>query len=349
MVATQALGGVRLPCASACHRVQAKGASAAVARTSPRRAAARLAVRVRAVSGEEAGEVAAALNGVHAQHTPPAAFHLPQLAWPGKGKPHPHRAALALALACALSCVLAPSALAASDASASLISQAISICLHLPVHLNAIVSAYGARTYALLFAIVFCETGLVVTPFLPGDSLLFAAGALAALGSLSLPLLMALLFAAAVLGDGVNYAAGKWLGAQAFSRYSSVFKPEYLAKTQAFFAKYGAKTVRRAPRTAQRTPDAASSQIVLARFVPIIRTFAPFVAGVGSMPFSTFALYNVAGAAVWVGSLTSAGFALGKVPMVKDNFALVTVAIILVSLLPVAWEVWEAKRSGHAA
>ena len=259
MMATQATCGVRLPCASSWSGVKATGSSVAVAmaRTSPRRAAARLVVRVRSVLGEEAAgkgttvQMAAALNGVHAERAPPAAFHQQQLAWQSKGKPH--RAVLALALACALSCVLAPSALAASDASASLVSQAISVCLHLPVHLNAIVSAYGARTYALLFAIVFCETGLVVTPFLPGDSLLFAAGALAALGSLSLPLLMALLFVAAVLGDGVNYAAGKWLGAQAFSRYSSVFKPEYLAKTQAFFAKYGAKTVRREARTAQRT------------------------------------------------------------------------------------------------
>ena len=236
---------------------------------------------------------------------------------------------LLAALAC---CTLAllPGAAHASAAAAAgdsgLLAVALSWILHLDKHLSALVAQYGVRTYALLFAIVFAETGLVVTPFLPGDSLLFAAGALAALGALSLPLLLGLLFVAAVLGDSLNYAAGKWLGARAFSQYARVFKPEYLAKTQAFFEKYGAKT------------------IVLARFVPIVRTFAPFVAGVGAMRYSTFAFYNVAGAAVWVSSLTLAGYALGNVPAVRNNFSLVTVAIILVSVLPLAVELWMAKH-----
>ena len=237
-------------------------------------------------------------------------------------------ALLLVALAC---CTLAalPGAAHASAAAArdsSFVSVALSWVLHLDKHLTSLVAQYGVRTYALLFAIVFAETGLVVTPFLPGDSLLFAAGALAALGSLSLPLLMGLLFAAAVLGDSVNYAAGKWLGARAFSQYAAVLKPEVLAKAQAFFEKYGAKT------------------IGLARFVPIVRTFAPFVAGVGEMRYSTFAFYNVAGAAVWVSSLTLAGFALGNVPAVRNNFSLVTVGIILISVLPLAVELWMAKH-----
>ena len=226
------------------------------------------------------------------------------------------------------------------------ITSAIDIFLNLDEHLKATMDAWGPWTYVLLFAIILCETGLVVTPFLPGDSLLFAAGALAALGSLSLPLLVGLLFVAAVLGDSLNYAAGKWLGAKAFTQHARVFKPEYLAKTQAFFAKYGAKTVR-LPCPGSR-PSHTPFQIVLARFVPIVRTFAPFVAGVGSMAYSTFAFYNVAGAAVWVASLTTAGYALGNIPFVRDNFSLVTVAIILISVLPLAFERLIAKRDGHA-
>jgi membrane-associated protein len=219
-----------------------------------------------------------------------------------------------------------PASASASLAEPSLLATAASFVLHLDKHLSALVAASTGKTYAILFAIVFAETGLVVTPFLPGDSLLFAAGTLAALGSLSLPLLMALLFVAAVAGDTVNYAAGKWLGSQAFSAYPSVFRPEYLAKTRAFFAKHGPKT------------------IVLARFVPIVRTFAPFVAGVGTMAYPTFVLYNVAGAAIWVVTFCLAGFALGNIPAVRHNFALVTVGIVLVSLLPVLHELLEARR-----
>ena len=256
--------------------------------------------------------------------------------------PHPllrlARTALLAALLVVASTSLASPALAgpassAAGAEPSVLAQAASFVLHLDKHLAALVAASTDKTYAILFAIVFAETGLVVTPFLPGDSLLFAAGTLAALGSLSLPLLMALLFVAAVAGDTVNYAAGKWLGAQAFSAYPAVFRPEYLAKTRAFFAKHGPKT------------------IVLARFVPIVRTFAPFVAGVGTMAYPTFVLYNVAGAAIWVVTFCLAGFALGNIPAVRHNFALVTVGIVLVSLLPVLHELLEARRhdAGGAA
>lgn len=220
----------------------------------------------------------------------------------------------------------ARSATATAASEPSMWAQLASFVIHLDKHLSALVAASKVKTYAVLFAIVFAETGLVVTPFLPGDSLLFAAGTLAALGSLSLPLLMGLLFVAAVAGDTVNYAAGKSLGAAAFSSYPSVFRPEYLDKTRAFFAAHGPKT------------------IVLARFVPIVRTFAPFIAGVGSMSYPTFVLYNIAGAAIWVFTFCVAGFALGNVPAVRHNFALVTVAIVLVSLLPVAHELLEARR-----
>lgn len=259
------------------------------------------------------------------------------------------RPALRLARACLFAAVLlvaasslagpatagasSKAAAASLTAEPSLFAQALSFVLHLDKHLTALVAASTGRTYAILFAIVFAETGLVVTPFLPGDSLLFAAGTLAALGSLSLPLLMVLLFVAAVAGDTVNYAAGAWLGAQAFSAYPAVFRPEYLSKTRAFFAKHGPKT------------------IVLARFVPIVRTFAPFVAGVGTMSYPTFVAYNVAGAAVWVVTFCLAGFALGNIPAVRHNFALVTVGIVLVSLLPVLHELLEARRhdAGGAA
>ncbi|KAL4446851.1 hypothetical protein ABPG77_008095 [Micractinium sp. CCAP 211/92] len=208
-------------------------------------------------------------------------------------------------------------------------STALSFVLHLDVHLGEIVAKYGMATYGILFAIVFAETGLVVTPFLPGDSLLFATGALAALGKLSLPLLVGCYVVAATLGDAVNYAIGNYLGTAAFK--SRLLKREHIAKTEEFYNKYGGKTV------------------VLARFVPIVRTFAPFVAGVGSMSYGQFALYNVAGAVLWTAVCVGAGYALGNVPAVHDNFSLVVLAIVVVSLLPIAWEMWAAKREAAAA
>ncbi|KAI3434747.1 hypothetical protein D9Q98_002807 [Chlorella vulgaris] len=207
--------------------------------------------------------------------------------------------------------------------------SALSFVLHLDVHLGEIVSRYGRTTYCFLFAIVFAETGLVVTPFLPGDSLLFATGALAALGKLNLGALMACYIVAATLGDAVNYAIGNYLGSAAFK--SRLLKREHIAKTEEFYAKYGGKTV------------------VLARFVPIVRTFAPFVAGVGSMPYSEFGLYNIVGAVLWTVVCVGVGFAFGNVPAVHENFSLVVLGIVLVSLLPIAWEMYAAKREAAGA
>jgi membrane-associated protein len=180
----------------------------------------------------------------------------------------------------------------------------------------------------LLFVIILCETGLVVTPFLPGDSLLFAAGALAAIypQSLSITLLLALLFIAAVLGDTLNYAIGRAVGPRAFSVNRWFLKHEHLVHTQEFYERHGGKT------------------IVLARFVPIVRTFAPFVAGVGRMNYSHFLYYNVVGGLAWVLICTLAGYFFGELPFVKKHFELVVVGIVLVSVLPVAWEIWAARR-----
>ncbi|EFN57258.1 hypothetical protein CHLNCDRAFT_12433, partial [Chlorella variabilis] len=191
----------------------------------------------------------------------------------------------------------------------------LSFILHLDVHLGDIVVKYGRLTYAILFGIVFAETGLVVTPFLPGDSLLFATGALAALGKLNLGALVGCYIVAATLGDAVNYAVGNYLGAAAFK--SKLLKREHIAKTEEFYTKYGGKTV------------------VLARFVPIVRTFAPFVAGVGSMSYAQFGLYNVVGAVLWTAICVGAGFAFGNVPAVHENFSLVVLGIVVVSLLPI--------------
>jgi membrane-associated protein len=180
----------------------------------------------------------------------------------------------------------------------------------------------------LLFAIILCETGLVVTPFLPGDSLLFAAGALAAIypQSLSIWLLLGLLSIAAVLGDTINYAVGRAVGPRAFSINKWFLKHEHLAKTQAFYDRHGGKT------------------IVLARFVPIVRTFAPFVAGVGRMHYPQFLYYTVVGGLLWVLICTLAGYFFGNMPVVKENFELVVVGIVVVSVLPLAWEMWSARR-----
>jgi membrane-associated protein len=193
----------------------------------------------------------------------------------------------------------------------------IDLFLHLDVHLNAVISDYGMWTYLILFLIVFCETGLVVTPILPGDSLLFAAGAFAAIGSLDVTWLFILLTVAAVLGDAVNYAVGHFMGLKVFSQTNSrIFKKEYLDRTHQFYEKYGGKT------------------IIIARFVPIVRTFAPFVAGVGRMTYAKFASYNIIGGVLWVAVCGGAGYAFGNIPMVKENFTLVILGIIFVSILP---------------
>ena len=202
----------------------------------------------------------------------------------------------------------------------------IDFVLHIDQHLIELTQTYGLWIYAILFLIVFCETGLVVTPFLPGDSLLFAAGAVAALGGMNVHIAAALLLAAAVIGDAVNFAIGKYFGEKLFAKPDSrMFKREYLDKTHAFYEKYGGKT------------------IILARFVPIVRTFAPFVAGMGNMHYGRFIRYNIIGALMWVGLLTYAGYFFGELPVVKNNFGLVVIGIIVVSVLPMAVEIAKAK------
>jgi membrane-associated protein len=198
--------------------------------------------------------------------------------------------------------------------------------LHLDKHLSPIIHEYGAWTYLLLFAIVFCETGLVVTPFLPGDSLLFAAGAFAANGSLSVWGLIGALIAAAVLGDTANYWIGHFLGHRLLNGRRRIIKPEHIAYTHEFFEKYGGKTV------------------IIARFVPIVRTFAPFVAGLGSMSYGRFMSYNMIGGSAWVLLCTFAGYWFGNLPFVQKNFSLVVLMIIFVSLLPAVFEIAQARK-----
>lgn len=197
--------------------------------------------------------------------------------------------------------------------------------LHVDEHLHEVIQQYGTWTYLILFAIIFCETGLVVTPILPGDSLLFAAGVFAAKGALDLAILMFILWAAAVLGDAVNYACGHYIGPRIFKPGARVLKVEHLERTHRFYEKYGNKT------------------IVLARFVPIVRTFAPFVAGIGKMPYGRFALYNVVGGAAWVGICTYAGYRFGSIPIVAENFSLVALGIVFVSVLPLLFEITRAQ------
>ena len=207
-----------------------------------------------------------------------------------------------------------------------MLASLIDFILHIDQHLIELTQTYGLWIYAILFLIVFCETGLVVTPFLPGDSLLFAAGAVAALGGMNVHMAAALLLAAAVIGDAANFAVGKYFGEKLFAKPDSrVFKREYLDKTHAFYEKYGGKT------------------IILARFVPIVRTFAPFVAGMGDMHYGRFIRYNIIGALMWVGLLTYAGYFFSELPVVKNNFGLVVIGIIAVSVLPMAVEIAKAK------
>jgi membrane-associated protein len=202
----------------------------------------------------------------------------------------------------------------------------IDFVLHFDRHLKEFVDLYGVWVYAFLFLIIFAETGLVVTPFLPGDSLLFAAGALAANGAFNIWILVPLLIVAAVLGDAVNYAVGNAVGPRVFTsvdRTSFLHRAlnrDHLAKAHAFFEKYGGKA------------------IILGRFVPIVRTFVPFVAGAGTMTYSTFGLYNITGGIIWVGICTLAGYAFGNVPIVQENFTLVALGIVFVSLLPILVE-----------
>ena len=206
----------------------------------------------------------------------------------------------------------------------------IDFILHIDVHLAQLVAQYGIWIYAILFVILFCETGLVVTPFLPGDSLLFVAGALAALptNSLDVHLMALLMAAAAVLGDAVNYTIGRLFGEKLFSNPDSrVFRRSYLDKTHRFYDRHGGKT------------------IILARFVPIVRTFAPFVAGMGKMSYRHFALFNVTGGVVWVALFTYAGYLFGDLPVVQDNLKLLIVAIIVLSVLPGIVEVWRHRRA----
>ena len=211
----------------------------------------------------------------------------------------------------------------------------IDFLLHLDAHLAALVAEYGGWVYGLLFAIVFAETGLVIAPFLPGDSLLFAAGGLAANGALDIRVVSVLFVVAAILGDAVNYAIGRYVGPRMFraddskSRLHRLLNRHHLDQAHEFFERHGGKA------------------IVLARFVPIVRTFVPFVAGAGAMRYSAFAFYNVAGAVLWVAVCVGAGYAFGNVPIVKENFTVVALGIVAVSLIPVVLEYLKHRKKGQ--
>ena len=209
-----------------------------------------------------------------------------------------------------------------------MIATIIDFILHIDQHLVSLAAQYGVWIYAILFLIVFCETGVVVTPFLPGDSLLFAAGGIAAIGSMNIHLMVALLIAAAIIGDAVNFMIGKYFGEKLFANPDSkIFKRSYLDKTHAFYEKYGGKT------------------IIIARFVPIVRTFAPFVAGMAKMDYSKFIRYNVIGAVLWVVLFSYIGYFFANTEFVKKNLGLVLIAIIVISVLPAVIEVIRAKRT----
>ncbi|HEY7536068.1 MAG TPA: DedA family protein [Thermodesulfobacteriota bacterium] len=198
------------------------------------------------------------------------------------------------------------------------IKDFLDILLHLDKYLDSVIKSYGSLAYGILFLVVFCETGLVVTPVLPGDSLLFAVGAFSAIGSLDLGLVIVLLCIAAIAGDTVNYWIGYTVGPRVFTKEKSLFfNKEYLERTHLFYQKYGGKT------------------IIIARFIPIIRTFAPFVAGIGRMTYIRFILYNIVGGIVWVLGLVLAGYFFGNIPLVKNNFSLIILAIIVISVMPI--------------
>lgn len=204
----------------------------------------------------------------------------------------------------------------------------INFILHISEHLQQIIANYGSGVYAVLFAIVFCETGLVVLPFLPGDSMLFAAGSIAAIGGMNIFVLISLLIIAAVFGDFVNFEIGKHFGRKLFANPNSrIFKQSYLKKTEDYYVNYGGRT------------------IIIARFIPIVRTFAPFVGGMGEMSYREFVKYNLIGAVLWVTMFTALGYFFGQLPVVKNNFSLILIGIIVVSLLPMIIEIWRAKKS----
>jgi membrane-associated protein len=211
-----------------------------------------------------------------------------------------------------------------------LLSTAIDFFLHLDRHLAELTARYGTWTYAILAAIVFCETGLVVTPFLPGDSLLFTAGAIAALGSLDPWILNLLLFVAVIAGDNVNYWIGRFIGPRAFTGHYRFLRREHLQRTHAFFERHGGRTV------------------VLARFVPIVRTFTPFVAGVGAMSYPRFLAYSLAGGAFWVTAFLWTGYYFGNLPAVRENFSLVVLGIIVISVLPIVIGILKERRKQAA-
>lgn len=207
----------------------------------------------------------------------------------------------------------------------------LSFVLHVDKHLLELVQSYGGWVYGILFGIVFMETGLVVTPFLPGDSLLFAAGALAGAGALEIKVLIPLLIAAAVIGDNLNYTIGRHLGPRVFSGRHRFFKREHLDRTHAFYERHGGKT------------------LVMARFVPIVRTFAPFVAGIGRMRYLRFLAFSLGGGSLWVLLFTLLGYFFGGLPVVKENFSIAVLAIIGLSLLPMLIETWKARRHARRA
>jgi membrane-associated protein len=209
------------------------------------------------------------------------------------------------------------------------LTHLLDLVLHLNRHLDQLVADYGVWVYVIMFVIVFCETGLVVTPFLPGDSLLFAAGAVAASGNMNILALMGVLIVAAVLGDSVNYWIGRTTGEGLQQRYPRLIRKDHLDKTHAFFERYGGKT------------------IVIGRFVPFVRTFAPFVAGAGHMTYSTFMIYNVVGAVLWVTICSMAGYFFGNLPIVQENFTLVILAVVGLSVLPAVIEI--ARERWHRA
>jgi len=212
-----------------------------------------------------------------------------------------------------------------------IVAYCISFVLHIDRHLFELAANYGTWLYAILFLIIFCETGLVVTPFLPGDSLLFACGVLAGADLLGYPQTVGVLLAAGVLGDAVNYRIGRYVGPAIFKRETRFIKKTHLLKAHAFYERHGGKA------------------IVLARFIPIIRTFAPFVAGIAQMNPATFLLFNVIGCILWVASLVSAGYFLGNTPFARENFSLIVYAIIVVSVMPIVVEMikgwWKRKKN----
>lgn len=232
------------------------------------------------------------------------------------------KTSLWLALA-AIICIALLAALFMSGA----LHGAINFILHIDRHLSELSAQYGAWIYAILFAIIFCETGLVITPFLPGDSLLFAAGSIAVLGSMNIHTMVLLLIIAAIIGDAVNFAVGKYLGERLFANPDSrIFRRSYLQRTESFYAKHGGKT------------------IILARFVPIVRTFAPFVAGMGHMRYGRFFRFNIIGGIAWVALFSYAGFWFGQRQIVKENLTLILLAIIMISILPAIIEIIRARR-----